>query len=155
MTTPPKEVSERQFEQLSERLRTLEAAGNVPAVTHELQTHDGASPMVRSKPLDTLAGIDQRIAEATPPEALAWLQIRDELIRQNEKVRDRDHLRAMEKFGVGGKLALSGIAIVSGVALAFGDFGLPAFLCLGAGLFNLAPNFVMAMAKGFRSGGKQ
>ncbi|MET7244290.1 hypothetical protein ABZT49_13045 [Methylobacterium sp. EM32] len=104
-----------------------------------------------------LAAIDRHIAVASPKEALAWTQIRDTILLQDEAAKDRDHIRRVELLGIYAKLGLSGAAIGSGVALAFGGFGLPAFLCLGAGLYGLAPDFIKVVTNriaGDRSKGK-
>lgn len=102
--------------------------------------------------MSALAAIDRRIAAASPKEALAWMKIRETILLQDESAKDRDHIRRVELLGIYAKLGLSGTAIGSGVALAFGGFGLPAFLCLGAGLYGLAPDFIKAVMNRVGSG---
>ena len=147
MTIPPQEALEQRLQELARRLHTLEVADDSAITT----SSGGASRSTPNSPLDAIERIDQRIAESTPSEALTWIQIRDEIGKQDEYLRDRQHLRLMEKWGVVGKLGLSVIAVASGVGLAFGGFGYPAFICLGAGLYNLAPDFIADLNKRFRS----
>lgn len=102
-----------------------------------------------------MALIDSRLAEANADEARAWLSVRAEIVRQEAYREDLKHLRAIEKWGMVAKFGLSVVAIAAGSGLAVAEAGLPAFLCLGAGLYGLAPNFVDQIVKRLGHGGNK
>jgi hypothetical protein len=97
--------------------------------------------------VDVIAGIDRHIAASTPDEAYAWVQLRGEIVHQEDDRLDVAHLRTMEKWGMIAKVGLSACAIATGAGMAIMGIGLPAFLCLGAGLYGLAPSFVDQVAR--------
>ena len=94
------------------------------------------------EPQNPSTRVDDNISRASPGEALQWVRIRGELLRQDEVARDRAHGRALEKWAVAAKIGMSGLAIGGGIALTTLGFGLPGWFCLGAGLYGLAPSFV-------------
>jgi hypothetical protein len=142
------EPLETQLAELRARVQDLEAASSLPAVrpTQDLGTNRSTTP-VRESSSNAVIAIDTQIAQSSPNDSYAWIQARREVILQDQFVADRAHLRRLETIGLVGKLGLSVLAIASGAGLAAEGFGLPGFLCLGAGLYGLAPNFVSAVAK--------
>jgi hypothetical protein len=76
----------------------------------------GSKPESASKPRRddqsaALVGIDAKIANASSEDANNWVQIRDQVIKQDEFARDRAHLRTVEKLGIGAKIGLSALAV--------------------------------------------
>jgi hypothetical protein len=155
LTLPPDEPLEQRLETITRLLQKLEIERNLPAPAEEPARSARGRQEVSVKTPDALSLISQRLAESSPFEALQWLEVRREISKQDQNAEDRQHLRRMEKWGIGGKLALSGLAIISGVGLAFGGFGYPAFICMGAGLYNLAPEFISGITRRFRRGDKE
>ena len=94
-----------------------------------------------------IAVVDTKLVKADVREVLLLTRVRQELIRQEEHVKDRDHLRSMEALPVKSKVLLSAVAILTGTGLAVAGFSLPGFLALGAGLYWLAPSFIDQVAK--------
>jgi hypothetical protein len=104
-------------------------------------------PAVRSKSDDKpiLESIDVRIANASDPrEIVLWTKVREEIIRQNETMEEPRHRRRLENLQLYFKMSFSIIAFVTGVVLLVYGFIYLAPLIIGAGLFALAPEFVMA-----------
>jgi hypothetical protein len=142
------EPLERLLADLARRLQVLEARPDASVVTGESEEPRGRSVQPGRKSSSTALGaIDAQIAVSSPRDAYLWIQARGEVVRQDEFVRDRAHLRTVEKVGVIARVGLSALAIGGGIGLAFAGFGLPAFVCLGAGLYGLAPNFIDAVTK--------
>jgi hypothetical protein len=118
-------------------------------LAHELETPLQATArhstaLERSTVLEV---IDAHIASSSPRDTYLWIQARAEILRQYEFVSDRAHLRTIEQLALVSKVGLSAVAICGGIGLAFAGFGLPAFVCLGVGLYALAPNFINAIAR--------
>src|SRR5207253_2868035 len=100
------------------------------------------SPQTQAPALDSLAQLDDRIAKASPNEALALLIVRERLVTQSESQEDRKHIRSLEKKNFYAKVALSFAALAGGAGLVVGGFALPGFVCIGAGLYAIAPSFI-------------
>lgn len=93
-------------------------------------------------PVDALSQLDERIACSDPTDALKYSYVREHIVRQRDFADDRAHLRKMETRQLDVRVGLSVLAISTGVGLVVGGFGLPAYVCLGAGLYGLAPGFI-------------
>lgn len=112
---------------------------------------------VRNRPLNSAAAqtddsvalrdLDERLSMSDPEGALQYLYIREGIVRQNEYMKDRAHLRQMERRELAMKVGMSAMAVATGTGLVVGGFGLPGFVCLGAGLYWLAPRFVDRVSK--------
>lgn len=99
----------------------------------------GTSDASTESPLQTL---DRRIALAPPQEAAQLTMIRQELTRQQDSSADRAHVRRLEGLNFYAKVALSFTAFGTGVGLVATGFALPGFVCLGAALYTIAPDFI-------------
>lgn len=86
--------------------------------------------------------LDDRIVNAKISEMHELLYVRDQLIKQEEGQANRSHVRALEKGGFYAKVGLSFAAFAGGVGLVILEFGLPGFVCIGAGLYAIAPSFI-------------
>jgi hypothetical protein len=91
---------------------------------------------------DPFAQLDLRIAGSPTSEGEKLVYIRQELVRQQEVVAGRAHVRRLEVHNFYAKVGLSVTAFASGIGLVVAGFGLPGFVCLGAGLYAIAPNFI-------------
>jgi hypothetical protein len=101
------------------------------------------SPKSDDKPI--LQSIDNRIAKADEPrEIVLWTKVREEIIRQNETLEEPRHRRRLATWQLYFKMSFSIVAFATGVTLLIKGFMLLAPLIIGAGLFALAPEFVMA-----------
>ena len=130
-------------------------SGDLPTIVDSGRANTESEKGLSGQALNALSQVDRRIVEASAEEALKWLEVRGEILKQNESTRDREHIRRMEAWAISGKIALSAGAIASGVGLAFGGFGSPAFICLGAGLYGLAPEFINALLRRRKGGGNE
>lgn len=133
-------VSQPELDELAKRVETLEKNSNLPI----LNDPPRASSALVQNPSASSA-IDQlnaRIAASTPSEALAWTQVRAELLKQDDAIEDRRHIRSMEKQGAYAKLYGSLGAVAVGAGLIAGGFTFPGLFCLGAGLTWIAPEYV-------------
>jgi hypothetical protein len=99
----------------------------------------GALDGATESPMQTL---DRRIALAPPQEAAQLTMIRQELTRQQESSADRAHVRHLEGLNFYAKVALSFTAFGTGVGLVATGFAMPGFVCLGAALYTIAPDFI-------------
>jgi hypothetical protein len=101
--------------------------------------------------VDILDSVAERLAQASSPrDVILWTQVRGELLRQNEEVKDRKQQRQLESIQLYGKLLLSMVAIVVGVLLLKWDYGVAGLFSLGVGLFWLAPDLVKAVFDKFK-----
>lgn len=89
-----------------------------------------------------LEQLDRRIAQAGADEAIELLLVRKKLVEQVEEQEDRKHTRAFQGRNFYAKVALSFGALGVGTALVFGGFAMPGFVCIGAGLYAIAPSFI-------------
>lgn len=101
--------------------------------------------MISEKPTTAIALLDERISKATTQEMLELVYIRDQIIQQDETRLHRTHVRMLEKRNFYAKVGLSFCSFAGGIGLVVAEFGLPGFLCLGAGLYAIAPNFIDRM----------
>lgn len=148
-------MPEPTLEGLQEQLKRLEAqvepairSENLPSNVNATATPPRpASPTTPASQSDAhittaVSRLDERIVEASPREMLELLYVRDQLIRQNEAQADRNHVRTLEKKNFYAKVGLSFCAFAGGVGLVATGFGLPGFVCIGAGLYAIAPSFI-------------
>ena len=99
----------------------------------------------RSEERSIIRSIDQRIAKAKDPrDIVLWTKVRDEIIRQNERIEDPRHRRRLQSIQLYFKMGFSIVAFATGVLMLVYGFIYLAPLIIGAGLFALAPDFVMA-----------
>lgn len=99
-------------------------------------------------PDPSLAAFDQWIITADhPTRAKSYTKVRKELVRQNEFMRERQHLRESERREQILKPSLSALSIATGVGLIAGGFTYPGLFVLGAGLYWLAPSYVDKVSK--------
>ena len=109
----------------------------------------------RKHPSGALESIEQKIAEAKSPMEAAYLvRLRDELLRQDEALADRQQKRLTERSGVIFHRFFSVFVVLIGVALIYLgiDPGTGIFL-IGAGLSSQFPEFVKRNFPGPRNGG--
>lgn len=122
-------------------------------IWREKLPNDPTQLIERPDDTDVLDGVGQRLVNSTSTqEIVLWTQVRGEILRQNQEAERPKHERMMERQQLYGKLVLSVVAISVGIALIVGGFPTAGLFTLGAGLFWLAPDFVQAYFKKFRSG---
>lgn len=120
---------------LSEVLARIDAISKLP-----VKADRGVN---KSEPKQTvLDAVDVRIASGLPSEAIQWLQVRREIVDQNEFVTDRAHLRTMQKVNAFATIGLSIIALVVGIILVLKGSQWPGYVCIGAGLYCIAPKLI-------------
>jgi hypothetical protein len=91
----------------------------------------------------TLAKIEERLIKATSPEDIAlWTQIRGEIIRQNELIKDNKHQRSLEKIQIIRKTSLSGIIITIGTGLFLSGLTFPGLLIVMVTFYEIAPDYI-------------
>jgi hypothetical protein len=142
------------LEDIQERLKLIQIqmdlsarGGNLPSVVNSETTappEPGTTPRSPSdsKFTGVINGLDIRIIDAPPQEMPGLLYVRDQIIRQEETLANGSHVRELEKKNFYAKVALSFCAFAGGLGLVVTGFGLPGFVCLGAGLYAIAPNFI-------------
>lgn len=146
-------MPEPTLSELDERLKTLQAqingaglASNLPVPLGEGASQVGTSAQspgsASSSPVEPLQQLDDRITKASPNEALALLIVRERLVAQSESQEDRKHVRSLERKNFYAKVALSFSAFAGGAGLVISGFALPGFVCIGAGLYAIAPSFI-------------
>jgi hypothetical protein len=90
-----------------------------------------------------LPQIERRLVEAdSPQEILLWTQVRGEILRQDDLLKDQEHRRKLERIQVLFKMGLSIVAVMTGTTLVVGGFPYAGLFVLGAGLYGLAPDYV-------------
>ena len=146
-------MPETTLSQLDDRLQQLQAqvtaagsASKLPVPVDEgtaqpTKQVQQSAPALPTK-IDPLQQLDDRIAKETPNEALALLIVRERLVTQTESQEDRKHVRSLERWNFYAKVALSFSAFAGGAGLVVGGFALPGFVCIGAGLYAIAPSFI-------------
>ncbi len=146
-------MPEPTLSELDERLKQLQAqisgagtASNLPVPAGQARpattTPPPSQPPAFPAAADPLQQIDDRISKADPNEALALLIVRERLVTQSESQEDRRHVRSLERMNFYAKVALSFAAFAGGAGLVAGGFALPGFVCIGAGLYAIAPSFI-------------
>lgn len=89
-----------------------------------------------------LSRIEARLAQAQSAEdVVLWNQVRREIIRQDEIVKDGNHRRFLEKVQVFRKLGLSVTALTIGTVLVMTGYRIGIFL-LGVALYELVLDVV-------------
>jgi hypothetical protein len=90
----------------------------------------------------TLVKIEERLVQATSPEEISlWMQVRREIIEQNEIINDNKHQRFLETIRIIRKTSLSGIAITIGIVFVSSGLRIPGLLILGVAFYELASNY--------------
>ena len=146
MPEPTLSEIEDRLKQLQAQIEAVGSTANLPAPIDQTASQTGKptqltlsdSPAQR----DPLQQLDERIATSSPNEALALLLVRERHIAQTESQADRKHVRSLELWNFYAKVTLSFIAFVGGAGLVVGGFALPGFVCIGAGLYAIAPSFI-------------
>ena len=102
--------------------------------------------------LDALRVLNDRLANE-PHSALPSVAFAQRLVIENrEAAEDRRHRRWMEKASLLAKVGLAGGALVIGTALVLLQHTIPGLFVIGAGLYPLAPEYVMLLANRWRGG---
>jgi hypothetical protein len=146
-------MPEPTLSELDERLKQLQAqingagtASNLPVPVGQAHPATAIPPpsQVPTSPAaaDPLQQLDDRISRAGPNEALALLMVRERLVTQSESQEDRRHVRSLERKNFYAKVTLSFTAFAGGAGLVVSGFALPGFVCIGAGLYAIAPSFI-------------
>jgi hypothetical protein len=92
---------------------------------------------------DPIRAVERRLIQADNPRDIAlWIQIRGEIMRQNEEALDRRAARQQRTEAARAELAKGFFAVSLGVYLIQSGYWLAGFLCLGAGLYSLAPDYI-------------
>ena len=105
----------------------------------------GDGPPGRPDPTesDPVPAIERRLVEARDPREIAlWTQVRGEILRQNQDVLDRQAARQQRIEGARAEIGKGFLAVAVGVLLVQQEYWIPGFLCLGAGFYSLAPDYV-------------
>ena len=98
------------------------------------------------KGLPVLAAVEERLVNAnSPQDVILWTQVRGEILRQDNILKDQEHRRRLERIQVQFKMGLSIATVLAGAGLVVGGFQGAGLFVLGAGLYGLAPDYV----KGF------
>jgi L-2-hydroxyglutarate oxidase LhgO len=109
-----------------------------------------SAPATLQRPLTTVEVLDQRIAAAQSPQELAILVgARREVLRQDEEVAEGAHRRRTERLGQIANILTSIGAIGAGATLVLTGHPIEGRICLGAGLYFIAPE-LMKMIFGVR-----
>ena len=87
--------------------------------------------------------IERRLVEAnSPQEILLWTQVRGEILRQNDILKEQEHQRKLEGLQVIFKMGLFIVAVITGTTLVVSGFPYAGLFVLGTGLYGLAPDYV-------------
>ena len=93
--------------------------------------------------LPLLPAVEERLVKAgSPQEILLWTQVRGEIQRQDDFLKEQEHRRTLERIQVLFKMGLSMVAVVTGAGLVIEGFPYAGLFFLGAGLYGLAPDYV-------------
>ena len=85
--------------------------------------------------LPLLPAVEDRLVKASSPqEILLWTQVRGEIHRQDNFLKEQDHRRKLERMQVLFKMGLSIVAVVRGAGLVVGGFPYAGLFVPGAGL---------------------
>ncbi|AFY88231.1 MULTISPECIES: hypothetical protein [Chroococcidiopsis] len=102
-----------------------------------------------------LSQVEQRIAKAnSPQEALFWTQIRGEIIKQNEVIKEGKQGRFIQNIQIWRRIGVSVAALTIGLVLFINGSTEAGLLVLGAFLYELAPDLVKETFSG-RDKGKE
>lgn len=146
MPEPTLSELEERLKQLQAQINAAGTASNLPVVTEDAMAQQ-TKPIQQSAPaspsqVGPLELLDGRIANAPPNIAMALLTVREGLVAQTELREDRKHVRSLERMNFYAKVALSFSAFAGGAGLVVGGFALPGFVCIGAGLYAIAPSYI-------------
>lgn len=98
--------------------------------------------------LSVQAAVEQRLAKAeSPQDIVLWTGVRQEILRQNEDREDRRHRRQMRAIQLKYKMGFSVAAFLAGIVLISVGFPYPGLFISGAGLYGIAPDYVMRLFK--------
>jgi hypothetical protein len=146
MPEPSLSELDDRLKQLQAQLSAARSTSNLPVPVEDAsaQVANQVHPTLpaHTRQADPIQQLDERIAKATPKEALALLIVRERLVTQTESQEDRKHVRSLERRNFYAKVALSFSAFAGGAGLVVGGFALPGFVCIGAGLYALAPSSI-------------
>ncbi len=126
----------------------------LPPVVHNDDNSEHSYKRPYAQLSEGVLRLDKKMADVPSNELQDYVEARKSLIEQDEYIKDREHIRKLEKFQIKSKIMLSSVAMLTGAGLVVAGFSLPGFLCLGAGLYWLAPNFVDSVTKRITFGGK-
>jgi hypothetical protein len=108
-----------------------------------LPPSEGDPGVAGSPEADPVKAVERRLIQANDPREIAlWTEVRGEVIRQNEDALDRRAARQQRLEATRADLAKSLLAISVGVYLVQQGYWIVGFLCLGAGLYSLAPDYI-------------
>lgn len=143
------------LQSVTDHVENREQRVDLPAIP---QRPSSASPAT-SDSRTAIELVSDRLANAPVQEARAWVRLRGELLRQDAEVDDRRHQRRMDVLEGVAKAGMSLVAIGVGGGLIYAGHTDSGLFALGAGLYNLAPEFVMNFFRRFhrrgRSNGQQ
>ena len=92
---------------------------------------------------DVISEINRRLVRGRDPlEIVLWTQIRAEVVQQDQDALDRQAARRRQIELARLEIAKGFLAVSLGTVLILYGYWLPGFLCLGAGLYSLAPDYV-------------
>ena len=76
-----------------------------------------------------ISSIEERLIQADNPDnIILWTQVRGEVKRQDEEVKDREHQRSSEKVQLWCKIVFSAVAFFTGIGLLIGGLKLGVFI---------------------------
>lgn len=94
---------------------------------------------------DSLEAIDERLLNSIDArEIVLWTGIRKEIIKQNESLEKPKYKRKLDAIQIYFKMGFSLVAFITGVILLIYGYIYLAPLIIGAALFAIAPEYVMA-----------
>lgn len=118
---------------------------NSEAMVKTTESGSLSPPELPGKDSDIIVRIDDCIARASSREETEhWVKIREQVMEQNEAIKDNELRRRMEQGRFIRETSLTGVAFVIAICALAIDF-MPrsaSLLILGATLFQIAPDFV-------------
>lgn len=84
------------------------------------------------------------ISAASAQEIVLWTQVRAEVLRQNSTAKDQNHRQLLERIQLLYKTGFSLVAFIVGIFLLIYGFSYTGLFIIGAGLFGIAPEYVIA-----------
>jgi hypothetical protein len=93
---------------------------------------------------NNLSPLETKLIEANSiEEAIVWTQIIGERVRQDDFLESRRHSRSLENREMLFKQSFSVMLLFTGMGLYVGGFVYVGVFVLGAGLYGIAPNYVL------------
>lgn len=113
-------------------------------------------PPPNQTPPSVLLRIEERLAQAvSPQEAVPWVQIRGEILRQDDQRDGQRHNRSSDRIRQLTKSGLTVLATVAGIVLVVESHFIAGMFTLGAGLYTIASPFVMSYFPGSKRAGQR